>query len=148
MHLCGAMSFMAYRCVYLSVYPSTIRKCFFSNMHWWIFMILGSLLHRLYCARSLPTNSLWATTWNDVSDSLKLPAHLMLGESALTSHCSQINVNAGREWPRPLHVNKPICSLLLFANRGAGLKLWRIFKSRLYEQNEIVWLNSISCVQV
>ena len=107
-----------------------------------------SLLHRLYCARSLPTNSLWATTWNDVSDSLKLPAHLMLGESALTSHCSQINVNAGREWPRPLHVNKPTCSLMLFANRGAGLKLWRIFKSRLYEQNEIVWLNSISCVQV
>ena len=25
----------------ICIYPSTIRKCFFSNMLWWIFLILG-----------------------------------------------------------------------------------------------------------
>ena len=43
----GCNELMAYRCVYLSVYPSTIRKCFFSNMPWWIFLILGYSDHQV-----------------------------------------------------------------------------------------------------
>ena len=34
-------------CVWISVYPSTIRKCFFSNMSWWIFVILEHNDHQV-----------------------------------------------------------------------------------------------------
>ena len=56
MHLWDAMSLWhtdvcIYLCIwvggYLSVYPSTFRKCFSSNMPWWIFVILGYNNHQV-----------------------------------------------------------------------------------------------------
>ena len=43
----GCNEIMAYSCAYLSVYLFTIRKCSFSNIHWWIFMILGHNDHQV-----------------------------------------------------------------------------------------------------
>ena len=42
-----AIPMCVYVYVYLSVYPSTIRKCLFSIIPWWIFMILGYNHHQV-----------------------------------------------------------------------------------------------------
>ena len=87
-----------------------------------------SLLHRLYCARSLPTNSLWASTSNDVSDSLKLPAHLMLGERSLTSQPSTLMTSISTQ-----------THMFAFINSESWCKLWSRTERLLKEF--VTWYN-------
>ena len=66
---------MAYRCVYLSVYLFTIRKCFFSNMHWWIFVILGHNDHQVGDNRDIQefvVKGHLGVIWGHCSDMLKM----------------------------------------------------------------------------
>ena len=74
---------MAYWCVcvgvYLSVYPFTIRKCFFSNMSWWIFVILGHNDHQVGDNRGVQEFGVkghLGVIWGHCTNTLKTLLHL------------------------------------------------------------------------